>query len=947
MNPGTIRGSAHRLEPQVLTLIVALVIAGAYGQVPQDKGRSPTGVLSRADNLVGTRQHALLAGAPPDAVPVPADYDGDGFTDFALKGSNGIWYIDMAACSGGRCLGSDGFGGRWDFAYPGYGDATAIPVPADYGRVDGSVDPEHKVDLAVKNASGMWAIDYADNGFGSWDIIRYGYGDSTATPVPADYDGDGRADIAIKTTDGLWYIDIAADGFGAWDSRTPRAGYGNADAIPVPADYDGDGCADLAVKDPHTTPSGGIGTWYIDYARDGANPCGLDGFRGWDSCYSGYGNTTATPVPADYDGDTKADLAIKDIYGTWYIDYASNGFGGWDASAANFGGTGAKAIPGHYDLSRSALDKRLDLSYADMSGYWRVNLVANGYGINAWDVIPGTSSTWIYNPSRPIVNVNQPYIESTIVYLPIDASSTVPRGTKAANELTPQAPLINGHYQLRIGVRYTVAVRLNPGAVHHIASVWLNPDLHVPSSLKVINPLYTTYQWITSTHTRAFAVTCTQPGTFPLGFMLLDGETYNWVNPDYGIRVACTAEKTGLYGTVTTRLRDANARYVSSAAALGGVTVRVSGPVDASVTTLDGHWSFPALTGGPYQITFTAANKTPLTAVNVNVPAGSGAKVDAALETAFTKLGPGITYKQYLDYSRGRTLLHVVRADTTRASVRLAVTDMAPNPEGVYEYVTLLANAQLHNAPVAMNGGYFDPGGELGPGGNTVDGRDDEAVGYFYGMRPSAMSIGYVPSLRLATSGEFPMLAITGLGTNQQIKIRMTEADFLSSSSSQWTQTSSGPIFDAAPPKAKSDVNYAMQMEPLLVMNGQVVAAPDMAWARTTIGKNGDTGTIFWLVVADGEGVNGGNGAQFDQLGSFYRYVLGATEAMALDGGLSTELVLRETTSTWRNVNTITGEDSSWDIDPAREGEVLETVRGPGGAPGLLGGVFNYLTVGN
>jgi hypothetical protein len=73
----------------------------------------------------------------------------------------------------------------------------------------------------------------------------------------------------------------------------------------------------------------------------------------------------------------------------------------------------------------------------------------------------------------------------------------------------------------------------------------------------------------------------------------------------------------------------------------------------------------------------------------------------------------------------------------------------------------------------------------------TDDGRDDDAVGYFYGARPSAMSIGYVPSLRLATSGEFPMLAITGLGTNQQIKIRMTEADFLSSSSSQWTQTSS------------------------------------------------------------------------------------------------------------------------------------------------------------
>jgi hypothetical protein len=36
------------------------------------------------------------------------------------------------------------------------------------------------------------------------------------------------------------------------------------------------------------------------------------------------------PAPADYDGDGKADLAIKDANGYWRIDYANNGYGSWD-----------------------------------------------------------------------------------------------------------------------------------------------------------------------------------------------------------------------------------------------------------------------------------------------------------------------------------------------------------------------------------------------------------------------------------------------------------------------------------------------------------------------------------------------------------------------------------------------------------------------------------------
>ncbi len=72
--------------------------------------------LSARDETLATHAEALLPASPVDAKPVPADYDGDGFTDISLKGSNGILSLDFSG---------NGFGGRWDYAYPGYGGSTA------------------------------------------------------------------------------------------------------------------------------------------------------------------------------------------------------------------------------------------------------------------------------------------------------------------------------------------------------------------------------------------------------------------------------------------------------------------------------------------------------------------------------------------------------------------------------------------------------------------------------------------------------------------------------------------------------------------------------------------------------------------------------------------------------------------------------------------------------
>jgi hypothetical protein len=73
--------------------------------------------------------------------------------------------------------------------------------------------------------------------------------------------------------------------------------------VPVPADYDGDGKAELAVFDTTTA------WWYI-YIQSW-----LGTFR-----YKQWGNPGDIPVPADYDGDGFDDITIwRPGDGMWWV----------------------------------------------------------------------------------------------------------------------------------------------------------------------------------------------------------------------------------------------------------------------------------------------------------------------------------------------------------------------------------------------------------------------------------------------------------------------------------------------------------------------------------------------------------------------------------------------------------------------------------------------------
>lgn len=240
-------------------------------------------------------------------VPVPADYDGDSKTDIALVNRvNGSWYIKRSSDSKSEPVRRSGIA---------YGEPFLV---AD-------IDGDGKADPSCHNLlDKRWPALLSVSGYNYSDMI-YPTNQSDIT-VYSDLDGDKKADyVVFRPEENLFIGYISTKSYSLFD--VVKVKMGDKTSRIVPADYDGDGKDDLAAWTPKT------GKWEIAYAKDflisntstvikpqpqqffgcGGVPAPTANINNVNPCaikVSILGGPGDIPMPADYNGDGKSDVAI-------------------------------------------------------------------------------------------------------------------------------------------------------------------------------------------------------------------------------------------------------------------------------------------------------------------------------------------------------------------------------------------------------------------------------------------------------------------------------------------------------------------------------------------------------------------------------------------------------------------------------------------------------------
>lgn len=221
--------------------------------------------------------------------PTPGDYDGDGRDDLAIYRAGSV----AGAQSSFWVLNSSN-GVVQYFAWGLFGDQA---VARDYDG-DGITDVAVFRRGATATAQTTWYIRRSSNN--TAQVVGFGLtGNGTSTfdtPVPGDYDGDGKFDVAVYRfglTPANNFIVLRSS-----DSVITYRAWGNfnTDWI-VPGDYDGDGLYDYAAARTGATGASPM-VWWILQSSNGQPRTQT------------FGISSDFPVQGDYDGDARADLAI-------------------------------------------------------------------------------------------------------------------------------------------------------------------------------------------------------------------------------------------------------------------------------------------------------------------------------------------------------------------------------------------------------------------------------------------------------------------------------------------------------------------------------------------------------------------------------------------------------------------------------------------------------------